>query len=93
MEKIFKSHGLKFYRTGKCKRCGACEKLDCPHFKMIDDLATCDIYKGNRPQICKDFPNHPFLRVIRSGVCGYKFEPVTKKDDKKFKELLKAWQL
>jgi hypothetical protein len=92
MGTIFKAHGISFIRTGKCRRCGACEKKNCPHFSMVDGLATCAIHEGDRPQVCVDFPNHPFLGVIQSGVCGYKFKPLTKKDKVKYEELLKAWQ-
>ena len=49
---IINSNGINFIREGYCKRCGACEKPKCPHFKMVDGLATCDIYK-NREGICK----------------------------------------
>lgn len=91
MKKIYEVHECKFVRSGKCKRCGSCEKPDCPHFSMEDGLATCKIH-DKKPKVCKDFPDHPFLRVIKSGVCGYKFEPLTVKDAKKYKELKKAWQ-
>lgn len=111
---IFKVHGVTFERTGKCKRCGQCEKKDCPHFSIKNGLATCDIYnkrnevckscssnekgiwwrKGNpiTHAVCKKFPNHPFLRVIMEGICGYKFKPLTKKDEIKYKKLVEAWK-
>ena len=31
-------------------------------------------------QVCVDFPDNPFLDVIRSGVCAYEFRP---KDDRR----------
>jgi hypothetical protein len=42
--------------------------------------------------ICFDFPNHPFLRVIRDGICGYTFEPKTPEDAVKHQKLVDAWQ-
>lgn len=42
-------------------------------------------------QICVDFPNHPFLRVIKEGICGYKFEPATEEDKVKHQKLIDAW--
>jgi len=114
-KKLIKVHGIKFIRTGKCKRCGACEKPSCPHFKMIKGLATCDVYEG-RDKVCKlctndksgiwysqgepvthanckKFPDNPFCRVVREGICGFKFTSVTKEDEKKYKEYLKIWRL
>jgi len=57
------SHGIHFIRTGECKRCEACEKLSCPHFKMVDDLATCLTYgKGDYlEKKCYEFPDNPFV--------------------------------
>jgi hypothetical protein len=43
-------------------------------------------------KICAVFPNHPFLRVIQSGICGYKFEPATDEDKKKHRILVEAWE-
>ena len=43
-------------------------------------------------QVCIDFPNHPWLGVIKKGICNYKFKPITKKDEEKFNELNKQWQ-
>ena len=34
-------------------------------------------YRDGKPvthQMCADFPDHPFLHVIRNGVCGYYFK-------------------
>lgn len=115
MSEIITMHGIKFRRTGKCNRCGECEKKDCPHFKMVDGLATCDVQdkkeeicelcsndessiwwkKGKKIThiICKCLPSHPFLRVIMSGECGYKFEPLTKEDKIKYEKCKKVWRL
>ena len=52
-------------------------------------------YKPQREtthQICRVFPNHPFLRVIMSRVCGYKFEPVTEEDKIKHQKFIDTWQ-
>lgn len=43
-------------------------------------------------QICKDFPNHPFLRVIKNEICGYKFGPATEDDKIKHQKLIDTWQ-
>jgi hypothetical protein len=43
-------------------------------------------------QTCADFPNHPFLRVIKEGICGFKFEPATPEDAIKHHILVEAWQ-
>jgi hypothetical protein len=42
--------------------------------------------------VCAEFPTHPFARVIKSGECGYEFEPVTEKDKQRHQELIDAWQ-
>jgi hypothetical protein len=42
--KAVSMHGVKYYRTGSCNRCGACEKDKCPHFSMADELACCKIH-------------------------------------------------
>lgn len=88
-KKIFTVHGQEHERTGKCNRCGVCcERCQCPHFKWIDGVATCLIY-DTRDQICKEcsekqgqdvdhkiciiYPNHPYIKEVEEGVCGYKF--------------------
>ena len=43
---------------------------------------TCDFYNDGKPithKMCADFPQHPWLVVIKSGKCGYAF---TRLDDK-----------
>ena len=84
-------HNIKFYRIGECKRCGECENKPkpCPHFSMKDGLATCDTY-GTGDYIkfnCEKFPDNPFCRVVREGICGIKFVLVNKADEQKYKEL------
>ena len=93
--KIIKSHNIKFIRSGKCKRCGACEKSSCPHLTWEDGLATCKTYgKGDYLEWrCDVFPDGPFCKVILEGICGYKFEPLTEDDDKKYQECIKVWGL
>lgn len=52
-------------------------------------------YKKGKPithAVCCNFPEQPFLRVIREGLCGFKFKPATKVDAKRHKELIEAWQ-
>jgi len=51
-------------------------------------------YRDGKPvthQICVDFPNHPFLDVIKSGKCNYKFTPKTDMDKDKFSALTDKW--
>lgn len=42
--------------------------------------------------ICNDFPNHPFLRVIKLGTCSYVFTPKTPEDETKHQNLINTWQ-
>lgn len=77
-------------KCNQCGGC-ADKCIECPHGVAIDSGAKCTIYQKrekhceicseiyNKPsthQICIDFPNHPWLHVIRRGVCGYKFKRV-----------------
>jgi hypothetical protein len=57
---------------------------------MKEGMATCDTYgKGDYIEMnCEEFPNNPFCRVVREGICGFKFVLVDKADEKRFKELL-----
>lgn len=82
---------ISFVRKGECSRCGACEKPDCPHLWWEQDgRATClthgegDYLEWN----CDKFPDNPFCEVVREGICGYTFEPVTEEDAKRYKEKL-----
>jgi len=92
---IIKSHGIRYEKTGKCLRCGKCEKKNCPHFSMVGGLATCDTYEYGDyiEKRCHVFPDSPFCEVVRKGICGYKFKPVTDEDIKKHREYLKIWRL
>lgn len=94
MDKI-KSHGIEFIRHGECKRCGECEKHDCKYLTWEDGLATCLTYgKGDYLEWrCDVFPDSPFCRVVREGICGFTFEPVTEEDAEKYQQYLKIWQL
>jgi len=77
-------HGITFIRSGSCNRCGACgcEKMDCPHFSYAGRYATCDVYDtrndmceqcGISHDNCVGFPDNPWVRVVREGICGYTF--------------------
>lgn len=61
---------------------------DCPHLTRVANKNTCSIYDdrhlhcetcfpdepGQTHQVCIDFPDHPWLNVIRDKVCGsYEF--------------------
>lgn len=43
-------------------------------------------------QECADFPDNPFVRVVREGICGFKFKPETEADRKKHETLMAAWK-
>jgi hypothetical protein len=52
-------------------------------------------YRKGKPithSVCVGFPNHPFLRVIKNDICGFKFIPATRDDEKRHRELIEAWQ-
>jgi len=52
-------------------------------------------YKKGREvthQVCIDFPDHPWLGVIKKGICNYKFTPTTKEDKEKFNKLNDTWR-
>ena len=85
-------NGIEFYRTGECKRCGACEKKHCAHFSMEGGIATCDTYgKGDYlERNCERFPDNPFCRVVQEGTCGYRFEPITDEDVRKYDILVES---
>ena len=79
----FRVHGYTFIRSGECARCGRCGCDGCPHYIVEHDKATCTIYDKRAEycptcetthQICIDFPDHPWLHVIRDGVCAFTFE-------------------
>lgn len=42
-------------------------------------------------QVCLDFPEHPFNRVIKQKLCGFVFTPATKEDKKKHDILIRKW--
>lgn len=83
------SHGIAFIRTGVCKQCGACGCGDCRHHHVKDGKHWCDVY-DTRHLICEQcseaageevthegcigYPDNPWIRHIRSGVCAYRFE-------------------
>lgn len=78
--------------------------LSCCLIHEKDRAAVCEectndknsyFYRGGRPvthQVCIVFPDHPFLRVIKEGICGYKFEPATEEDSVKHQLLVDTWQ-
>ena len=74
----------------QCGGCGR-KCLTCPHGEPDKDGSKCTIYDSRHlpceecskihgepitHQICIDFPNHPWLDVIRRGICSYKFKRV-----------------
>jgi len=69
------------YRTGSCKRCGACCKLlfECPYLEYDENgLAVCSIH-DRRPLNCRIFPATPAdLRdrdlVSPDTKCGFAFD-------------------
>ena len=47
-------------------------------------------YREGKPvthQQCEDFPEHPFLNVIRKGECNYTFTPINKTEEDKIAKL------
>lgn len=60
---------------------------------VVDKYAVCPVCTGNPDgpfyregkdithAECGDFPNHPFLRVIKDGVCGYTFKRLNDKEE------------
>jgi len=93
---MVRSHGVNFHRTGICKRCGKCEKKSkpCVHLSFQNGLATCDTYGSGDylEKRCDVFPDNPFCRVVKDGICGFKFIPVSEADEERYKELLSRWQ-
>lgn len=67
-------------KTEVCEYC-----TNTPNTKWYDD--------GRKVthQVCADFPNHPWLRVITSRKCSYKFE-VVKEDEDKLTVLNDTWR-
>ena len=74
----------------QCGGCGK-KCLVCPHGESHREGSKCTIYDSRHlhceecskihgepinHQICIDFPNHPWLDVIRRGICSYKFKRV-----------------
>jgi hypothetical protein len=71
-------HGIEFIRLGSCQQCGACgcDKEPCPHWHEIDGKHWCAIYnerEGTEWANCILFPDNPWIRVVRTGRCGYSF--------------------
>ena len=74
----------------QCKGCSD-RCIECPHGESTETGSKCTIYDTRhlycsecskihqRPfthQGCIDFPNHPWLHVIRDGICNYKFKRI-----------------
>lgn len=85
----FTVHGVNYNRDGDCLPCTGCFNHcvnKCPHgIDNGDGTARCGIHDtrdqhcdecGQDHQVCIDFPDHPFVTVIREGVCSYSFHPV-----------------
>ena len=81
----FTVHGITFIRSGECSQCGACgcDRDGCPHFMIKQGVPTCKIYTkrdqycnvcGMTHQGCIDFPDNPWIYVVRDGICAYTFE-------------------
>ena len=83
------NHGIEFIRSGKCLQCGACGCKECTHNYEQDGLIHCLIYEWRAEPClipcsqtdndgthsnCIGYPDSPWIRPIRSGVCGYSFE-------------------
>lgn len=78
------SHGIEFIRFGSCQQCGicGCDKWPCPHHSIRDGKHQCSIY-NRREEHCDEcgadhagcirFPDNPWVRMVRSGECGFRF--------------------
>lgn len=94
-------HGCKLNRQGSCSRCSNACCGDCSHYKEINKISTCMIYDkrnemctehGETHQSCINFSTDPWLRVIKEGLCSYKFTEIKNNGFSKFEELNKQWQ-
>lgn len=83
MSDVLTIHGITFIRTGECAQCGACGCEGCPHFAVRQGQAYCKVYNkrdqfcqqcGMTHQGCIDFPDNPWIGVVRDGVCAFAFE-------------------
>ena len=81
----FTVHGITFIRSGECAQCGACgcDRDGCPHWSKKQSKYYCKIYAtradycntcGMTHQGCIDFPDNPWIHVVRDGVCAFTFE-------------------
>lgn len=93
------AHGVLFVRSGSCKQCGVCEDGACSHWDAESKL--CLIYEdreafceecGYTHHNCATFPIHPWVDVIKEGVCGYTFTPLNEEEAAKKESLDNAWQ-
>lgn len=77
-------HGIAFHRIGECNRCvgrESCCPRDCPHLEYREGGDWCAIHdRQNEPcwcgeshQVCAEFPDHPWLAVIKNDQCAYSF--------------------
>jgi hypothetical protein len=81
--------------------------LGCPHFKRVNNINTCLIYatrgdvcavcsegqpKPVTHQVCIDFPDHPWLSVIKEGKCSYSFQGISEAETAKITDLTTKWQ-
>ena len=77
MEVTHRVHGIPFHRIGECNRCigeKSCCSHDCPFLEHRGGGEWCGIHGHDlRPQVCKDFPDHPWLHVIKDGKCSCQF--------------------
>lgn len=84
-----RAHGIEFIRRGTCQQCGACGCGECPHHYEQAGKHWCAIY-ATRHLVCEacseaageevthgscvGFPDNPWIGVVRSGACAYRFE-------------------
>lgn len=66
--------------------------LDCKRCRYDEDSPWYNQGKKVDHKICLRFPTQPFMRVIESGECGFKFTPVTEWGKKRFEYLKNLWR-
>lgn len=81
LEITHRVHGIPFHRIGECKRCGSC----CGVCEYLNEDGSCLTYPecpAYNNDLRERFPDHPWLRVIREGVCGYQFVRLTEEGER-----------
>ena len=62
--------------------------------KICTNSKSSGFYEKGREiihKMCADFPDHPWLKVIRNGECSYHFEEIKTDGISKFDELNAIW--